>query len=317
MSSTTLSPNHRSFLPAFVRGWGSPDRMPRGVNDWDTPLPEDHPVPVILIHGTWLNSYNTWSMIAPELASRGYRLFALNYGTNSESFVGRRKSCFANGPLLDAVDEIAEFIDRVLEATGAPQVDLIGHSQGSAQSLLQVSETDGRFGGADPRIRNIIGLGCSSHGTTATGIGSGTAWLRDKLDGKVDVSVILRRILGQCAEDQIVGSDATAHISGGGDTVPGVTYTMIASKYDEIVTPWRQALLEEGEGATVHNNVLQDHGNTGDKSDHMSMLYSPRSLDLILERLSDSDSGEEGAYRRDNPQVTARVLPLLGEIGGR
>lgn len=315
INSVHFQPNHRFFLSAFLRGWGSSDRMPRGVNDWSTPPSTEHPVPVVLIHGTWLNSYNTWSYIAPALASHGYSVFAFNYGTNPESFVGRRKSCFANGPLLDAVDEVSDYIDRVLEETGAEQVDLIGHSQGGAQSLLQVNGRDGRFGGENLRVRNIITLGCSVHGTTASGVGTAVNWLHDKLEGKVDVLKIIHSILGQCAEDQIAGSDFASYATSEGDTVPGITYTMIASKYDEIVTPWRNAFVEPVEGATVHNIKLQDDGNQRDLSDHLSMLYSPRAVDLILERLADSDSGEEGGYRRTNPAVTARVLPVLGKVG--
>ncbi|HJC84204.1 MAG TPA: alpha/beta fold hydrolase [Candidatus Corynebacterium faecigallinarum] len=318
MTSTSYTPpytpNHRHFLPAFLRSFGSTDKMPSGVNDWDSPLSEEHPVPVVLFHGTWMSSYGTWSLIAPELANHGYRVFALNYGTNPESFLGRRKCCFANGPLLESQDEVAAFIDRVLKATGAEQVDVIGHSQGSAQTRLLLSEHEGRFAGGAPKIRNVIGIAGGGHGTTLMGIGSGLSRLRDKLEGKFDLSKLLRKTLGQCAEDQVVGSDVVAHINRNGDTVPGVTYTMIGSKYDEIVTPWRIQFLEAGEGATAHNFSVQDDNPT-DMSDHLSLLYSPRTLDLILERLSDSDSGEDGAYRRDHPMVTGRVLPLLGLIG--
>lgn len=165
-----------------------------------------------------------------------------------------------------------------------------------------------------PKIRNVIGIAGAGHGTTLMGIGSGLSRLRDKLEGKFDLSKLLRKTLGQCAEDQVVGSDVVAHINRNGDTVPGVTYTMIGSKYDEIVTPWRIQFLEAGEGATAHNFSVQDDNPT-DMSDHLSLLYSPRTLDHILERLSDSDSGEDGAYRRDHPMVTGRVLPLLGLIG--
>lgn len=316
MTSRTNASSHRFFLTAFLKSWGNRDPLPAQVNDWDTPMPDEHPVPVVLLHGTWMNAYGTWSMIAPELAARGHRVFAVNYGTNPESLLGRRKSCFANGALLDATGEIADFIDTVLERTGAEQVDVIGHSQGSAQTRLLVTENEGRFAG---KVRNLIGLAGSGHGTTMMGIGSLTARLRDTLDkksgGRVSVSALLRRILGQCAEDQIVGSDTVQHINRHGDTVPGVTYTMIGTKYDEIVTPWRTQFLDAGEQATVHNLCVQADDNGRDWSDHLSVCYSPRTLDLIVERLSDSDTGDDGGYRDRNPHVTARVLPVLGAVG--
>jgi triacylglycerol lipase len=316
-SPVTGARGHRFFLTAFLKSWGQSDPVPAGVNDWDTPLSEDHPVPVVLLHGTWMNAYGTWSMIAPELVSRGYRVFALNYGSTDESFLGRRTCCFANGGLLDSSVEIAAFIDTVLERTGARQVDVIGHSQGGAQARLLATGHDGRFAGDSPKIRNVIELAGSGHGTTMMGLGTMAAWLREKLLGKVDVSAVLRAVLGQCAEDQIVGSDVVQQINRHGDTVPGVTFTMISTRYDEVVTPWRTQFLDPGDGATVHNHCVQSDGNAGDWSDHLSVCYSPRTLDLVLERLSDSDTGASGAYRAATPHVVARVLPVLGQIGKR
>lgn len=307
-------PDHRFFLSAFLRSWGRHDPLPSRVNDWETPMSEEHPVPVVLLHGTWMNAYGTWSYIAPKLVARGYRVFALNYGGDDESLLGRRRCCFASGPLLDATEDIGRFIDRVLEATGAEKVDVVGHSQGSAQARMLVTEHEGRFAGGEPKIRNIIGLAGSGNGTTLMGLGTLTAKLREALHGRVDVSRIVRSVLGGCAEDQIVDSDVINHINRDGHTVPGVDYTMIGTRYDEVVTPWRTQFLTPGEGASVRNHCVQSDGNSGDWSDHLSICYSPRSFDLILERLSDSDSGEDGAYRRAHPHVVARVVPVLGQL---
>ncbi|MEJ6549210.1 alpha/beta fold hydrolase [Corynebacterium sp. USCH3] len=311
------TPEHRFFLTAFLKSWGNPDPLPAGVNDWETPLSDEHPVPVVLVHGTWMNAYGTWSMIAPKLMSRGFRVFALNYGTRDDSLLGRRKSCFANGGLVDSSAEVADFVDTVLERTGASQVDVIGHSQGGAQGRLLLSGNDGRFAGDDPRVRNVIELAGSGHGTTLMGLGTLAAWLRDRLRGRVDVSALLRAVLGQCAEDQIVDSDVLRELNREGDTVPGVRYTMISTRYDEVVTPWRTQFLTPGAGATVRNFCVQADGNSRDWSDHMSLPYSPRAFDLILEQLSDSDSGRDGAYRDTHPHVTARVLPVLGQLRQR
>ncbi|KJY46114.1 lipase, partial [Streptomyces sp. NRRL S-444] len=57
--------------------------------------------------------------------------------------------------------------------------------------------------------------------------------------------------------DQIAGSPFVTKLNAGGDTVPGVRYTVIATKYDEVVTPYRSAFLE-GTGSNVRNVVLQD-----------------------------------------------------------
>lgn len=53
----------------------------------------------------------------------------------------------------------------------------------------------------------------------------------------------------------MVGSAFITKLNAGGDTVPGVRYTIIATKYDEVVTPYRTAFLE---GPNVRNVLLQD-----------------------------------------------------------
>jgi hypothetical protein len=58
-------------------------------------------------------------------------------------------------------------------------------------------------------------------------------------------------------------------LNAGGDTVPGVSYTVIESEYDEVVTPYTSAFLS---GPDVTNITLQgqcalDHG------EHLSMPY--------------------------------------------
>lgn len=311
---TTVSTGHhenvrasRGFLTAFVRSFIHPTWMPSGVNDFDTPL-EPGQVPVVLVHGTWLNAYNTWSMIAPTLAAAGYRVFALNYGRNTACALGRRRAVYGAKGLLDSQREVAAFVDEVIERTGARQVDLVGHSQGVTQSRLYLTDS----GGADPedpsrnRVRRLIGIGGSNHGTTMSGLTT----LCERLNRLgLPMWRIIRTLVGQAAEDQVVGSPAMRHVNRMGDTVPGVTYTMLCSRFDQIVTPWRTQYLEEGPGATVHNVLIQQ-GAVRDFSDHLAVLYSPRIVDFIEEALSD----DAESYRTEHPYVSRTVLPFLGAV---
>jgi hypothetical protein len=52
--------------------------------------------------------------------------------------------------------------------------------------------------------------------------------------------------------------------------VPGVKYTVIESKYDEVVTPYTSAFLTPGAGVT--NITLQDQCSLDD-GEHLSMPY--------------------------------------------
>ena len=58
-------------------------------------------------------------------------------------------------------------------------------------------------------------------------------------------------------------------LNSGGDTVPGVEYTVIQSLYDEVVTPYSSAFLS---GSNVHNVLLQSQCIL-DGGEHLSMPY--------------------------------------------
>ena len=122
-------------VPAsFVDGLRAEVQNPLGehpaTNDWDCELTEERPRPVILVHGTFLNRQDNWAYLAPTLANEGYCVYALTYGAHPEapwplSALGGVR------PMEESAVELAEFVDRVRDATGADKVDLVGHSQGT------------------------------------------------------------------------------------------------------------------------------------------------------------------------------------------
>lgn len=89
---------------------------------------------------------------------------------------------------------------------------------------------------------------------------------------------------GISGTQQEVGSEFIRKLNEGGETLPGIDYTIIATKYDDISTPYDATFLTAGEGATVRNITMQD-GCERDRSDHMTMSYSPRGLDLVRNAL--------------------------------
>ncbi|MFI0713734.1 esterase/lipase family protein [Streptomyces inhibens] len=208
-----------------------------GWNNYSCKPSAAHPRPVVLVHGTLGNSVDNWLGLAPYLVARGYCVFSLDYG----QLPGVP---FFHG--LGAVDasarQLATYVDRVLAATGTHKADLVGHSQGGMMPRVYLKY----YGGAD-KVNALVGLAPDNHGTDLDGL----TRLLDHFPGA-------KEYLGKLTPgltDQIVGSDVLNRLNQGGDTVPGVHYTVIATKYDEVVTPYRSGFLD---GPDVRNVLLQD-----------------------------------------------------------
>ncbi|MEU4131465.1 esterase/lipase family protein [Streptomyces wuyuanensis] len=208
-----------------------------GWNNWSCKPSSAHPRPVVLVHGTFGNSVDNWLALAPYLVKRGYCVFSLDYGQlpGVPFFHGL-------GPIAKSADQLDAYVDRVLAATGAGEVDLVGHSQGGMMPRHYLKF----LGGAD-KVNALIGLAPDNHGTTLHGL----TGLLKYFPGAADLLDSATPGLA----DQIAGSAFLTKLNEGGDTVPGVRYTVIATKYDEVVTPWRSAFLD---GPNVKNVTLQD-----------------------------------------------------------
>src|SRR6478609_7715072 len=105
----------------------SPTASPPGANDWSCKPTAAHPRPVVLVHGTFADMSNSWQAISPLLKNNGYCVFALDYGSYAGSgAIG----VYGTGEIPDSAAELNAFVDQVRAATGAAEVDVVGHSQG-------------------------------------------------------------------------------------------------------------------------------------------------------------------------------------------
>ncbi|MBJ6627986.1 triacylglycerol lipase [Streptomyces sp. I4(2020)] len=208
-----------------------------GWNDFTCKPSVAHPRPVVLVHGTFGNSVDNWLGLAPYLKNRGYCVFSLDYGQlpGVPFFHGL-------GPVEKSAEQLDAYVDRVRAATGAAKVDVVGHSQGGMMPRYYL-----KFLGGAAEVNALIGIAPSNHGTTLSGL---TALL-PYFPGAEDLLGTATPALA----DQIAGSAFLTKLNAGGDTVPGVRYTVIATKYDQVVTPYRSAFLT---GPNVRNVVLQD-----------------------------------------------------------
>src|SRR5579862_6568272 len=99
---------------------------PPGANNWSCKPTAAHPRPVILVHGTFADMSDSWQALSPLLYDNGYCVFALNYGSYDGS---GSLGVYATGDIAQSAQQLSAFVDKVLAATGATKVDLVGHSQ--------------------------------------------------------------------------------------------------------------------------------------------------------------------------------------------
>jgi triacylglycerol esterase/lipase EstA (alpha/beta hydrolase family) len=208
-----------------------------GWNDYGCRPSAAHPRPVVLVHGTFGNSVDNWLSLAPYLEQRGYCLFSLDYGQ-----LPGVPLLHGLGPIDQSAEQLSVFVDKVLSATGAAEADLVGHSQGGLMPRYYL-----KFLGGAAKVNALVGIAPDNHGTTLSGLTN----LLPYFPGARDLLSTATPSLA----DQITGSGFLTRLNTGGDTVPGVHYTVIATEYDEVATPWRSQYLT---GSDVRNVLLQD-----------------------------------------------------------
>jgi len=112
------------------------------------------PRPIILLHGYAMNRAN-FLPLAFRLARAGLGpIYGFEYWT-----LGRTAA---------AARQLGWFVDQVREATGATEVDLIGHSMGGVVARYYVTLV-----GGDRVVKNLVTLGSPHSGTDVSAVGIG------------------------------------------------------------------------------------------------------------------------------------------------
>ncbi|MCL2534728.1 MAG: lipase family protein [Nocardiaceae bacterium] len=260
----------------------SSEGAPEGANDWACQPSAAHPRPVILVHGTGMNMMQTWDTLAPVLRSEGYCVFALNYGAGPQ--------LWGSADIRNSARELSAFVDTVRADTGAAQVDIVGHSQGGTMARQYL-----RFeGGADPadpsrnKVNRLVMLGPTTHGTTF----NGTQALVDpftslRITDEPTNEMLAGMSFGLASYQQFIGSRFLADLNAGRETLPGVDYTVIATRTDNVVTPPEGSFLVPAPGSSVHNEWIQDSC-PGAEISHLGLYQDPRSLFLVQRALDPS-----------------------------
>lgn len=228
----------------------APGISPPGANDF-TCRPSSHrPNPVVLVHGTFSDMTFHWRSISPALVRQGYCVFALDYGNR------------ATGPIQDSARQLAAFVDRVLQATGASKVAIVGHSQGG---IVPRQYLKAHAGAA--KVDELVSLAAPNRGTRI-------------------LPTPPLGYLGQCkaCRQLTTGSLFLRGLNAGGETLPGVSYTMLQTKQDLLVVPYTSAFLH-GPAHQVTNVLLQD-ACPRHLAGHSQLAYDPVTLHWIQHALA-------------------------------
>jgi triacylglycerol esterase/lipase EstA (alpha/beta hydrolase family) len=263
----------------------SPTSMPTGSDNWNCHVSAQHPYPVVLVHGTLFNQAISWQALSPMLANAGYCVYGFNYGATSLTF----GHAFGLAPIPQSAAQLATFVSRVLAATGAPKVDIVGHSQGGMMPRYYL-----KFLGGAPKVNLLVGLAPSNYGTNLSGFTTLYGALSSSIPG-----LSFSTFGAPSFDQQFVGSSFLTNLNRGSDTVPGVKYVVIESRYDEVVTPYTNAFLH---GAGAQNILLQNQC-ASDSTEHIGIIYDPVALQDVMNALGP-----------DNPAfhpACSLVLPLF------
>lgn len=255
-------------IRAALQGGGT--ASPAGTNNWTCKPTAQHPEPVVLVHGILANRNNNWQTYGPLLANAGYCVYALTYGGpggDPDGFIG------GLGSMRDGAATLNTFIDRVRDTTGAPKVAILGHSLGATMPYWYL-----KAGGGDGKVSKMIGLAGAVQGFDRNIVTTGSAEIVQG-DGQPN-STFMREL------------------HDGGIAVPGIAYTQIVTRYDEIL-PYTAGLIAE---PGVTNYILQDIC-PQDYADHLSINSDPVTARLVLNALDPE---------HPQPVECTLVLPAIG-----
>lgn len=197
---------------------------PTGANNWACKPSKARPVPVVLVHGTFGDQKAVHDTISAYLKKLGFCVYALDYGFNGTA------------PVASSAGQLKTFVDRVLKATRAKKVSLVGHSQGGTMPRYYIKN----LGGAS-KVDDMIGLAPANHGTAFTSmlrIAGFASWFC------------------QACNDLVTGSRFLTQLNSGGESPGAVSYTTIVSAADGVVTPYTSGYLARA--ANVTNIRVQD-----------------------------------------------------------
>ncbi|MBS44066.1 MAG: lipase [Nocardioides sp.] len=232
-----------------------------GVNDWSCRPSAAHPVPVVLVHGTFGDRRHLLERLALAVRDEGYCVYALDYGNRGTQRIQR------------SARQLRQYVDRVLAATGARKVSLVGHSQGGMMPRYYIKNLGGRR-----VVDDLVGLAPSNHGTALTA-------------GELNPFALLVGVPCPACTQQGTGSRFLRRLNAGDETPGRVSYTQVTTRYDEVVVPHRSGYLARGPRTT---NLTLQRLCPFTLNEHLTIPLATPAIDIVLDALS-----HRGPARKD------------------
>lgn len=231
-----------ALLGAFLVPSAAVAAPSSGYNDWTCQPSAAHPRPVVLIHGLGGTAEGNWNYHGPRLASADYCAYSLTYGQPFEGApIGGTR------PVAESAKTVGAFIDKVRSSTGAKRVDLVGHSEGGFLSLYVPKMVPG----AAKKVDSVVSLAPPSHGTSFGGL----VTIGKLLGGQAFIDLLTKGVQCFACSDLVDGGAAVKELTSGPIAQSGIDYTIIATRYDALVTPTSTSFVKE---PGVDNSYIQD-----------------------------------------------------------
>jgi triacylglycerol lipase len=131
------------------------------------------------------------------------------------------------GDIAVSARAVGQRVDAIRAATGAAQVDLIGHSQGGLENRYYL-----KFLGGASKVGTYVSLGTPQYGTA-------------------QANIVQFLGLGSClgvvaCRQMTIGSSFLSDLNAGDDTPGATRYVSIYTVYDELVQPYTNARIFDG-----------------------------------------------------------------------
>ncbi|MFJ4654579.1 esterase/lipase family protein [Nocardia sp. NPDC088792] len=240
-----------------------------------------HPHPVVVLpggDGTTADTATQWDTMLSTLRGAGYCAFLFQGGIIN----GNRWT----GDIPSAAQQVADFVTKVRQTTGADQVDIVAHSAGTLVSNYFLKVLSGAPSVADAVLLTPETRGCDGAGFLAAyGIKNPPITPVQVVAALPFLGTVLAAIAPDKANlvQMMPSSPVYQSVFNGRVTQPGVRYSVLSTRNDELATPATVCTLLDEPG--VNMNFYEDLFPGATPVGHSSLRSSPDTANWVVQQL--------------------------------